>query len=42
VGGGGAGAITLTNAANAIDLLTFDYDGTNCLVTFSAANKNYN
>jgi len=26
----GAGAIVLTNAANAIDILTFTYDGANC------------
>jgi hypothetical protein len=33
VAGGGAGAVTLTNAANALDALTFLYDGTNCLAT---------
>lgn len=36
---GGAGAITLTNAANAIDILTFYYDGTNCYANLGA---NYN
>lgn len=35
----GMGAITLTNAANAIDLLRFFYDGSNCLATL---NTNYN
>lgn len=30
VSGGGAGTITLTSAANAIDVLAFSYDGTNC------------
>ena len=30
---GGAGAVTLTNAPNALDVLTFIYDGTNCLAT---------
>jgi hypothetical protein len=30
---GGAGAVTLTNAPNALDVLTFIYDGTNCLTT---------
>lgn len=30
VANGGAGAITLTSAANAIDVLSFTYDGTNC------------
>ena len=33
---GGAGAVTLTNAANALDVLTFVYDGTNCLTTLLA------
>jgi hypothetical protein len=33
----GAHVITLTNAASAIDVLTFTYDGTNCL-----ANMLYN
>ena len=30
---GGAGVVTLTNAPNALDVLTFIYDGTNCLTT---------
>lgn len=38
VSGGGAGAITPSTAANAIDVLTFTYDGTNCLANF---NKNF-
>lgn len=29
--GGGAGAITLSSSANAIDMLEFTYDGTNCV-----------
>lgn len=33
VGGGGSGAVALTSAASAIDVLTFIYDGTNCLAT---------
>jgi len=37
--GGGAGAITLSTAANAIDVLSFTYDGTNCLATLG---KNFN
>lgn len=36
VGGGGSGAITLTTTASAIDVLTFMYDGTNCLANFQA------
>lgn len=36
---GGAGAITPSTAANAMDVLAFGYDGTNCLATFG---KNYN
>ncbi len=36
---GGAGAITLSTAANAIDILTFTYDGTNCYWTYG---PNYN
>jgi hypothetical protein len=36
VASAGAGAVTLTNAASAIDLLSFTYDGANCLTTFSA------
>lgn len=39
VKGGGAGAITLTAAANAIDELVIMYDGTNCLTTL---NTNFN
>lgn len=35
---GGAGAITLTTTANAIDVLTFYYDGTNYFWTYG---KNY-
>lgn len=38
VSGGGAGAITPSTAANAIDILTFYYDGTNCYANF---NKNF-
>lgn len=37
--GGGGGAVTLTTTANAIDILTFTYDGTNCYWTYGA---NYN
>lgn len=33
VAGGGAGAVTLTNAANALDVLTFVYDGSSCLAS---------
>jgi len=36
VGGGGAGAITLTAGANSIDLLTWTFDGTNCVAQFKA------
>lgn len=36
---GGAGAITLTAAANSIDILTFYYDGTNC---YANLGTNYN
>lgn len=39
VANGGAGAITLTNAANAIDVLTFYYDGANC---YANLGNNYN
>ena len=39
VRGGGSGAITLSTAANAIDFLSFTYDGTNCLASFS---QNFN
>lgn len=35
---GGAGAITLTASANAIDVLAFTFDGTNCYATIG---KNY-
>lgn len=38
VSGGGAGAITLSTAANAIDVLAFYYDGTNC---YANLNKNF-
>lgn len=37
--GGGAGAITLSTAASAVDILTFSYDGTNC---YASLGKNYN
>lgn len=36
VAAAGAGAVTLTNGASSIDLLSFTYDGANCLTTFSA------
>ena len=39
VSGGGAGAITTSTGANAIDVLAFTYDGTNCYANF---NKNFN
>lgn len=39
VSGGGAGAITPTTTAAAIDVLAFTYDGTNCYANF---NKNFN
>jgi hypothetical protein len=39
VRGGGAGAITLSSVASAIDILTFTYDGTNCLASLG---PNYN
>lgn len=39
VSGGGAGAITPSTAANAVDLLNFTYDGTNCNAIFT---KNFN
>lgn len=39
VNGGGAGAITPSVAANAIDVLAFTYDGTNCYANFA---KNFN
>ena len=34
--GGGSGAITLSTAANARDVLAFTYDGTNCIASFGA------
>lgn len=39
VSNGGAGAITPSAGANAIDVLAFTYDGTNCYANF---NKNFN
>jgi hypothetical protein len=39
VSGGGAGAVTPSVGANAIDVLAFTYDGTNCYANF---NKNFN
>ena len=36
VGGGGSGAIALSTTANAIDVLAFTYDGTNCIANFRA------
>jgi hypothetical protein len=36
VAGGGSGAITLTNSPGAIDVLSFTYDGTNCLAILNA------
>lgn len=33
VSGGGSGAITLTSSANAVDVLFFTFDGTNCVAT---------
>lgn len=39
VSGGGSGAITLSTAANAVDVLAFKYDGTSCLLNL---NKNFN
>lgn len=39
VSGGGSGAITPSTGANAIDVLSFTYDGTNCYANF---NKNFN
>lgn len=39
VSGGGAGAITLSSTANAVDVLAFVTDGTNCYANF---NKNFN
>ena len=37
VSGAGGGAITPTNTANAIDVLYFSYDGTNCYLNFIKA-----
>jgi hypothetical protein len=34
VANGGSGAVTLTNAPNAIDVIAFMYDGAACLATF--------
>ena len=39
VSGGGSGAVSLSTGANAIDLLVWTYDGTNCLATLT---KNFN
>lgn len=39
VSGGGAGAITPSTGANAVDVLAWTYDGTNCLLNF---NTNFN
>jgi hypothetical protein len=39
VSGGGTGAITPSTGANAIDVIAFMYDGTNCYANF---NKNFN
>jgi len=39
IGGGGSGVITPTTTANAIDILAFTYDGTNCYGNFA---KNFN
>jgi len=39
VSGGGAGAITPSTTAGAIDVLAFTYDGTNCYANY---NKNFN
>jgi hypothetical protein len=36
MGGGGAGAITLSTGANAIDVLNFTFDGTNAIGNFRA------
>jgi len=39
---GGAGPLILTNAANAVDMLTFTYDGTNCTGTLdTGVNASY-
>jgi hypothetical protein len=37
--GGGGGAVSLTASANAVDVLAWTYDGTNCLATLG---KNFN
>jgi hypothetical protein len=39
VSGGGGGAVTLSTGANATDILSFTYDGTNCYANLS---KNFN
>jgi hypothetical protein len=39
VGGGGSGGISPSPAPNAVDVLVFTYDGTNCYANF---NKNFN
>ena len=39
VSGGGSGAITPSTGANAVDVLAFTYDGTNCYANFA---KNFN
>jgi hypothetical protein len=39
VSNGGSGAVTLSTSANAIDILSFYYDGTNC---YANLNKNFN
>lgn len=39
VSGGGGGTVTPSTGANAVDLLVFTYDGTNCLATYT---KNFN
>lgn len=39
ISGGGSGAITPSTGANAVDVLTFAYDGTNC---YGILTKNFN
>ena len=39
IGGGGSGTITPSTSANAVDILAFTYDGTNCYGNFA---KNFN
>lgn len=39
VSGGGSGAITLSTGANAVDILSFTYDGTYCYANLS---RNFN